>query len=91
MDAVSLRNDKSGSIGSSSKHGLEQITATLVSDVQAYLEKLETMFVVMYEDFDDEEIRYTLRDLLEDIFFQPIWSFILSLFRSVLHSFLKVI
>lgn len=82
MDAVSLRNDKSGSIGSSSKHGLEQITATLVSDVQAYLEKLETMFVVMYEDFDDEEIRYTLRDLLEDIFFQPIWSFILSLFRQ---------
>lgn len=85
MDAValSLNDDKSGTIGSSSsKHAVDQITGALVSELQAFLEKLETMFVVMYEDFDDEEIRYALRDLLEDIFFQPIWPYILSLFRS---------
>lgn len=86
MDGVApnLREDKNGAIvTSSSKHALDQITGALVSEVQAFLEKLETMFVVMYEDFDDEEIRYTLQDLSEDIFFQPIWPYILSLFRSV--------
>lgn len=69
-----------------SKSVLEQQIGALVAEVQGCLEKLETMFVVTYEEFDDVEVRGVLRDSLDEIFFQPIWPLILSLFR---HSILQ--
>lgn len=65
----------------STKTASDQAISSLVAEVQSYLENLETMFVVTYEEFDDEEVRNIVRDLVEDYFFQPVWPHILTLFR----------
>lgn len=65
----------------STKTASDQAISSLVAEVQSYLENLETMFVVTYEEFDDEEVRNIVRDLVEDYFFQPVWPHILALFR----------
>lgn len=67
----------------SAKSASDQAISSLVAEVQSYLENLETMFVVTYEEFDDEEVRNIVRDLVEDYFFQPVWPHILALFRLV--------
>ena len=50
-------------------------------DVKDYLEKIQAMFIIAYEQLDTHEGRDMCYSCLEEPFFKPLWPLLLVLFR----------
>ena len=50
-------------------------------DVHEYLEKLQAMFIVAYEELDSAAGRDLCYSCLEEPFFKPVWPYVLALSR----------
>ncbi|XP_048735717.2 VPS9 domain-containing protein 1-like [Ostrea edulis] len=50
-------------------------------DVHLYLDKLQEMFICVYEQLDSPEGRDSCYSQLEEPFFKPIWQYLLALYR----------
>ncbi|KAL5021212.1 hypothetical protein ScPMuIL_000367 [Solemya velum] len=50
-------------------------------DVHMYMEKLQVLFTIAYEELDSPEGRDQCYATLEEAFFTPIWQYLLALFR----------
>ncbi|KAK2162261.1 hypothetical protein LSH36_101g05011 [Paralvinella palmiformis] len=57
--------------------------ANVAADIQDYLEKLITMFIFVYESLDHATGRDCCYSCIAELFYKPVWSLILSLFRVV--------
>ncbi|XP_077993174.1 VPS9 domain-containing protein 1-like [Glandiceps talaboti] len=55
----------------------------VTKDVHMYLDKLQLMFVVAYEELDSAVGRDQTIASIETPFFQPVWSMVFALFRFV--------
>jgi len=55
--------------------------ANVAADIQDYLEKLITMFIFVYESLDHATGRDCCYSCIAELFYKPVWSLILSLFR----------
>lgn len=59
-------------------------------DVHLYLDKLQEMFICVYEQLDSPEGRDSCYSQLEEPFFKPIWQYLLALYRyyvSITHEY----
>ena len=71
------------------RNALIRHARNVVLDLQDNLEKLQTMFVVAYEQLDNPVGRDLCYACLEEPFFSPLWPFLLTIFRCVMtgHSY----
>ncbi|KAL4235268.1 VPS9 domain-containing protein 1 [Mactra antiquata] len=53
----------------------------ITDDILTSIEKVQVLFVIMYEQLDSAEGRDQCNVLLEEYFFRPLWNDLLTLFR----------
>ena len=63
------------------RDALEILVRNIAHDVLGYLEEIQTMFIVAYEQLDNAEGRDLCYSCVEEPFFKPIWRYLLALFR----------
>lgn len=74
---------QSTSIEEMEKQALTRHFQNVARDVHDYLEKIQVMFTVAYEEMDNPTARDVCYACIEKPFFQPIWPYLLALSRYV--------
>lgn len=75
--------DDSSEIETLSSQAYERHLKNISADVHMYMEKMLVLFTIAYEQLDSPLGRDQCYASLEEMFFKPLWKFLLMLFRLV--------
>ena len=65
------------------QEALQRHIENIVQDIRDYLEKIQTMYIVVYEQLDTVTGRELIYGCLEESFYKPIWGYILEMYRYI--------
>ncbi|XP_006812406.1 VPS9 domain-containing protein 1-like [Saccoglossus kowalevskii] len=82
-DDFSDELDVEGKIHKMHSAALKRHLKDVTKDVHKYLDKLQTMFMIIYEDLNTPVGKDQCIASVEKPFFQPVWPYLLTLFRLV--------